>query len=181
MSRLRRDRHPRQQRRHGEERLRAEESQPTITGDVPHRRQPARRILALPRLRHAGKGAQARARSSTSARCRASSSTSRNRRRSPSVNRALRPADAFARALFPVLYRFAAPLEGSDARRHRLAALTWDERGVGRCGVGQLRLGRSGVGWRGVGRRGVGRRGMDAGAWNAVARDAVAWDSFTLD
>ena len=99
----------------------------------------------------------------------------------PSVNRALRPADAFARALFPVLY--GSPLYWKDPTLGGIdwRSLTWTS--VVWNGVAWDNFDWDAVAWGGVAWDAVvwDAVAWDAGAWNAVAWDAVAWDSFTLD
>ena len=99
----------------------------------------------------------------------------------PSANRALRPANAFARALFPVLH--GTPLRWRDLGLGGIPwqTLTWDS--VAWDSVAWDNFDWDSVAWDGVAWDSVAWDGVawDSVAWDSVAWDSVAWDALTLD
>ena len=97
------------------------------------------------------------------------------------ANRALRPANAFARTLFPVLYRL--PLHWKDPTLGGIAwqTLTWDS--VAWDSVAWDNFDWDSIAWDSVAWDSVAWDSVawDSIAWDSVAWDSVAWDSFNLD
>jgi subtilisin family serine protease len=98
-----------------------------------------------------------------------------------SANRALRPADAFARAMFRVLY--GSPLRWKDPALGGIAwgSLTWDS--VAWDSVAWDNYNWDSVAWDSVAWDSVAWDSVawDSVAWDSVAWDSVAWDAFKFD
>jgi serine protease AprX len=97
------------------------------------------------------------------------------------ANRALRPADAFARAMFRVLY--GSPLRWRDPTLGGIAwgSLTWDS--VAWDSVAWDNYNWDSIAWDSVAWDSVAWDSIawDSVAWDSVAWDSVAWDSFKFD
>ena len=98
-----------------------------------------------------------------------------------SANRALRPADAFARAMFRVLY--GSPLRWKDPTLGGIpwGSLTWDS--VAWDSVAWDNYNWDSIAWDSVAWDSVAWDSIawDSVAWDSVAWDSVAWDSFKFD
>ena len=89
----------------------------------------------------------------------------------PRANRALRPADAFARALLPVLYQ--TPLRWKDPALGGISwpTLTWDS--VAWDSIAWDNFDWDSIAWDSI--------NWDSVAWDSVAWDSIAWDSIAWD
>ena len=101
--------------------------------------------------------------------------------RLPRANRGLRPADAFARALLPLLY--GTPLYWKDPTLGGIPwqTLTWDS--VAWDSVAWDNFAWDSVAWDSIAWDSVAWDSIawDSVAWDSIAWDSIAWDSFRLD
>ena len=88
-----------------------------------------------------------------------------------SANRGLRPANAFARTLYPVLYRL--PMRWKDPTLGGIAwqTLTWDS--IAWDSIAWDNFDWDSIAWDSI--------AWDSVAWDSIAWDSVAWDSVAWD